>query len=160
MAVKTLSFPLLPASRAKGTWRVEVDRISLGRVNNKIRRIRNAALDAAHESFKEVTGEIKKSSQSMVPYKTGALHGSAFKRTTRRSHDINAVVGYDEHSKLGYAWIRHEVPAKEYTTPGTTHQYLSLAFLAYEDVVADIVRKAYRKELKVIGFKPTVFGWI
>ena len=144
----------------KGAWRVEVDHFSISRVNKKIRRIRNAALDAAHESFKEVTREIKKSSQSMVPYKTGALHDSAYRRTTRRAFDIDARVGYDIHGKLGYAWTRHEVPARVYTTPGTTHQYLSLAFLAYEDVVADIVRKAYRKELRVIGFKPTVLGWI
>ena len=134
-------------------FRMEVDRVSLADSIRKIMLTREAALDAAQTAFTDITTNLKESSQLLVPRKTGALRDSAYSRVTRRTNDIYAEVGYDESGELGYAVIRHQVPAKTYTTPGTTHQYLALAFMQYEDVVADIVRKTFNKRLKLIGFK-------
>ena len=141
--------------RPGSNFTVVVDRISLARTARRVIRIKEAALDATQEEFTKITEAIKKSSQLLVPYKTGALEKSAYSRVTSRSNDVEGVVGYDEHNRLGYAWIRHQVPAKTYTTPGTTHRYLSIAFMQYEDVVDDLVMKTYRKRLKKIGFKET-----
>jgi hypothetical protein len=136
-------------------FKVIVDRISLVRVIKNVINVREAALKSAELEFTKITEAVKRSSQIIVPQKTGALEKSAYARVIRRANDIDAVVGYDEHNRLGYAWIRHQVPAKTYTTPGTTHRYLSLAFMQYEDVVDDLVMKTYRKRLKKIGFKET-----
>jgi len=145
-------------AKVRGGFKVIVDRISLIRIARNILRMREVALDASEDEFREVTEAIKRSSKVIVPYKTGALYQSAYNRVTRRSDDILAEVGYDDDERLGYAWVRHQVPAKTYTTPGTTHRYLTLAFDQYEDVIDDIVFKAFKKRLKLIGFKETVSG--
>jgi hypothetical protein len=139
---------------------ITVDRISLAATISHVMGMKNAALDASQEAFTKVTKDIKESSQLLVPRKTGDLQKSAYTRITRRFNDIDAEVGYDESNELGYAWIRHQVPAKTYTTPGTTHQYLILAFNQYEDVIADIVMKRFKKQLKKIGFKERTVGII
>jgi hypothetical protein len=126
------------------------------RTKKRIRSIKAIAIDTAYKEFRIIVKDIKENSQLMVPYKTGDLQKSAYARVERRFLDVKAEVGYDERGKLGYALLRHEEPAKNYTTPGTTHRYLALAFMQYEDVVDGIVRKAYNKRLKMIGFKKTV----
>ena len=141
--------------RPGSNFTVVVDRISLARTARRVIRIKEAALDATQEEFTKITEAIKKSSQLIVPYKTGALEKSAYSRVTSRSNDVEGVVGYDEHNRLGYAWIRHQVPAKTYTTPGTTHRYLTLAFMKYEDVVAQFIMKTLNKKFRKIGFKKT-----
>jgi hypothetical protein len=146
------------AAGPKGRFGVFIDRANINRISRRIMRSREISLDAAKAAFIEVTERIKKSSQVIVPYKTGDLYKSAYKRVTRRAYDIDARVGYDESGELGYAWTRHQVPAKTYTTPGTTHRYLALAFMQYEDRVAEIVAKAYRKRLKTVGFSETEVG--
>jgi hypothetical protein len=143
---------------AKPPIRVSVNKAKLHQINIRFGLMNEAALDAAKESYKEITTGIKETSQMLVPRKTGALHASAYRRIARRAKDIHAEVGYDKSGELGYAWIRHQEPAKKYTSPNTTHQYLILAFNQYEDLVVDIVRVTFRKRLRKLGFKETTTG--
>ena len=143
---------------AKPPIRVSVNKAKLHQINIRFGLMNEAALDAAKESYKEITTGIKETSQMLVPRKTGALHASAYRRVTRRAKDIHAEVGYDRSGELGYAWIRHQEPAKTYTTPNTTHQYLLLAFNQYEDIVDNVVMATYQKRLKKIGFKEAMTG--
>jgi hypothetical protein len=141
-----------------GGVNVKVNRVKLAGTVGRIMRIEKAALDASQDSFRNILKSIKESSQLMVPRKTGALRDSAYFRVDRRSKTVNAVVGYDRGNELGYAYVRHQVPAKTYTTPGTTHQYLILAFYEYEDVIDDMIVSSLNKRLKLIGFKEGTVG--
>ena len=137
---------------------IKPERVRLNQTVVRIGLMKEAALDAAHDAFTEITKGIKETSQMLVPRKTGALQKSAYRRVDRRGNDINAEVGYDRSGELGYAWIRHQEPAKTYTTPNTTHQYLLLAFNQYEDIVDNVVMATYQKRLKKIGFKEAMTG--
>jgi hypothetical protein len=141
-----------------GGVKVVVNRAKLAGTIGRIMRMKEAALDASQDSFRDILKSIKESSQLMVPRKTGALRDSAYFRVNRRSQSVEGEVGYDRNDRLGYAYVRHQVPAETYTTPGTTHQYLTLAFNQYEDVVADLVMKILRKRLIKLGFKRGTVG--
>ena len=145
-------------AKSSGGVKVVVNRVDLAVAVGRIMRMGEAALDASQDSFRDILKSIKESSQMMVPRKTGALRKSAYFRVNRRSQAIEGEVGYDKNNELGYAYIRHEVPAKTYTTPGTTHQYLILAFNQYEDVIGNLVLKEYKKRLKLIGFREGTVG--
>jgi len=140
-----------------GEWivamRVVIDKARITRLVHRIRLMRHAARMSTKESFTKITEDIKATSQQMVPYKTGALHDSAYTRVDTRSYDVVAEVGYDRNDNLGYAWTRHQIPAREYTTPGTSHQYLLAAFFQHEDEVKKSVLKHFGENLRLIGFR-------
>ena len=132
-----------------GLFGVFIDPASIIRSTKTIMRSRDVVLNVAQASFIKVTQQIKDESQSIVPFKTGALKRSAYKFVNRRAWQVEAEVGYDRYGQIGYAFERHQVKARNYTTPGTDYLYLLRAFDKYADDIADIIAVAARKRFMV-----------
>ena len=129
--------------------RVFINPSDLIRTSKTIMRSRDVVLDVAQAAFIKVTQQIKSESQSIVPYKTGALKRSAYKFVNRRAWEVEAEVGYDRYGEIEYAYERHQVKARNYTTPGTDYLYLLRAFDKYADDIADIIAASARKRFMV-----------
>lgn len=72
-----------------------------------------------------------------TPMKTGNLRDSQYRQAYKEGNDVVGKVGYfAEQTKIeegpnagqSYAWVRHEVEADNYTTPGTGAGYLLRAY--------------------------------
>jgi hypothetical protein len=132
-----------------GQMGIYINPSDLIRASKTIMRSRDVVLDVAQAAFIKVTQQIKSESQSIVPFKTGALKRSAYKFVNRRAWQVEAEVGYDRYGQIGYAYERHQVKARNYTTPGTDYLYLLRAFDKYADDIADIIAASARKRFMV-----------
>ena len=134
-----------------GVVMLGIEPTSLIRSSKTIMRSRDVVLDAAQAALVKVTKQIKAESQSIVPKKTGKLRGSFYRFVNRRAWTVEAKAGYDRHGQIGYAYERHQVQAKKYTTAGTDYLYLSRAFDMYDEDLADIIAAMARKRFNAGG---------
>ena len=135
-----------------GGMRVFVEPSDIIRTSKTLRRSRDVVLNVAQAAFVRVTKQIKDESQEIVPYKTGKLQRSAYKFVNRRAWKVDAEVGYDREGLVEYAYKRHQVKARKYTTdhnPRADYLYLLRAFDKYADDMADIIAATARKRFTV-----------
>ena len=129
-----------------------VDPSSIVKSTKSIRRSRDVVLNAAQVALTRITHKIKNESQRLVPQKTGKLQRSFYRFVNRRTWTVEARAGYDRHGNIGYAYERHQVKAKNYTTAGTGILYLARAFDMYADDVAKVIAATARKRFNAGGF--------
>ena len=135
-----------------GLFGVFIDPASIIRSTKTIMRSRDVVLDAAQAALVKVTKQMKDESQQIVPKKTGRLKRSFYRFVNRRAWSVEARAGYDRHGRIGYAYERHQVQARNYTTPGTDYLYLVRAFYMYSDDIADIIAASARKRFDAGGY--------
>lgn len=132
-----------------GQMGVYINPADIIRATKTIMRSRNVLLDVVQAKLIKVTQQIKHESREIVPFKTGALKRSAYKFVNRRANKVEAEVGYDRYGEIGYAFKRHQVRARNYTTSGTDYLYLLRAFDKYADNLADSIAVAARKRFRM-----------
>ena len=95
--------------------------------------------------------EIFSASQSVVPFKTGALQGTGYVQGPVRKGSTSSVFVIYGGQGVDYALVRHETEARAYTTPGTRHKYLTNPFTGFKSFKQGMSKRVESGIRKRIG---------
>lgn len=126
---------------------VDVDVSGKEEIMKNVHLLATGMVQAAREEARRAAEWLKSRSEELVPYDTGNLHDSAFLHEDESSELDGFTVGYDAIG-VQYAWYVHEIPAKQYTKPGTQWHYLSDPAEELKAEFPDQMRRGIRDAIK------------
>lgn len=125
---------------------VDVDVSGHEQIMKNLARLSKDMVQAAYEESRRMAEWLKARSQELVPFDTGNLHDSAFIHEDETAEFSGFTVGYDA-ATVQYAWYVHEIPAKNYSKPGTQYHYLSDPADELKSEFPDVMREGLRKAI-------------
>lgn len=92
----------------------------------------NSARKAGEHELLREASEILTATEPLVPLLTGALRGTGrIKGPFRQGNKSSIFIAYGNQT-VTYAHTRHEIEARQYTTPGTGIKYLTGPFQKFK----------------------------